>query len=772
MNALDQLQRLHRRGFALHALREKSKIPIRMGWSKGERLTWDQFKKEWVRGRNVGVRLGQASHVDGGYLAVIDCDVKVPEHREEMEAELAKILAGKSGRMWPVVISGRGNGSKHLYVQTEKPVKTLKLAQSKNMGEVKMPSARPSKKELEHFTPDRLAEGIRLRAAWEISLLGEGSQVVLPPSIHPDSGKAYTWVGEGPSGEIPLFLVPEDSGVSKIDTKVDTLKDFEPELINLAETGLTDEEIAQIVDGEGVEDRSDTAFKLCRRMAKLGLTRNQVVSILTEPGYALAEIGYDRKDTNNRALAAVWVDKYCWRKAERTALDLDAFETPVEETKLSEEEAKMQSEEIEGMKDWRDNLVRTQAGNATSPPRPLVANIIQIMDGELGIGAIQYDEFANSEIYGRNTPWGGRKGETLRDIDNAKILEWLSAHYRFEPSVDKINMAVALMADRNRLHPVREYLDGLVWDEKPRLENWLKTLLGAEAPKEYLKAISRKSICAMVKRIYEPGCAVPSMLILEGAQGAGKSRAARILSGDDWFSDSYFDVRNKDAIFGLRSKWVIEVGELASLHKNDLDAMKAFITSPTDYARAHFGKKFEQIKRQCVFIGTTNNHEYLKDKTGNRRFWPVPIQECDQERLKATRDQLFAEAKVFLDLGEELWIRPGTPEYEQLDQMHQERLVKDSIENLLKMVLDNPKIKPEEPFTLAELYKAMSDVEGPEQEALGTFKLDNGGNNRLGGLLRMMKYTSRKARKGGIPLQRWAKEWDVPSIDGTGGTDK
>lgn len=190
----EDLQALHDKGFTLVWLKTRRKSPVKVGWTKFPRQKFDNFRKEYRKGYNVGVRLGSISKVAGGVLAVIDFDVKgtKSEHQAEARAKLFELFP--EVKTAPCVLSGRGNGSAHYYfVLAESVSGNERKAQSKEIVRVKMPSVEPSRNEREKLTEAELAEGWRLRPAWEISLLCEGRQVVLPGSVHPDTGRVYAW---------------------------------------------------------------------------------------------------------------------------------------------------------------------------------------------------------------------------------------------------------------------------------------------------------------------------------------------------------------------------------------------------------------------------------------------------------------------------------------------------------------------------------------------------------------------------------------------------
>jgi predicted P-loop ATPase len=222
-----------------------------------------------------------------------------------------------------------------------------------------------------------------------------------------------------------------------------------------------------------------------------------------------------------------------------------------------------------------------------------------------------------------------------------------------------VGQAVEIFARERSFHPVREWLNSLVWDGVRRIDRWLFVYFGAEAENdaaiEYVSAIGKMFLIAMVARIFRPGCQADYMLVLEGDQGILKSSACRALAGE-WFSDSLPEnIQSKDARQHLRGKWLIEVSELAAFSKTETEALKAFITRREERYRPPFGRHDVAEKRQCLFIGTTNQDMYIKDQTGGRRYWPVKCTSIDVEGLAGVRDQLFAEAVIRFRMGDRWW---------------------------------------------------------------------------------------------------------------------
>lgn len=642
---LKEAKRLHDLGFAILWIKPKSKAPVESKWTTGPRKDWENLKKSYKPGFNLGVRLGTPSIVGGKHLAVIDIDVKStdPVHQTQAEKAVSELFPELPPSMVQVM-SGRGNGSSHIYIVTMAPAQPSKRKVSADKIKVLMPSAPISQNQREILSEEDLNEGWRIRPAWEVAVMGEGQQVVLPPSTHPDSGRAYTWKVrvERPEDLHEVNVEHKQKGETRTSTE-----DWKPEEYDLTFSSLPDD-IIQLILYADCDDRSAAIFKVVLSMVSEGLTDRQIMTVLTDLNYELSKASYDHAKTQSRARAANWVFNYTIKKV-RKELDASAqFEGEVETSILPDEEAEKQTAELTVQPNWKDLIERNAAkGPHPSKPKSTLKNLILILTNEVASDVFLRNVFKNREIYGHDTPWGGTKDALLVDDDINKIRVWLANRYRFEPPKEILHDTLAYLAEKNSFDPVRDWLDTLEWDGVNRLDTWLPRNFEATGHPEYLKQVFQKWMTAMVVRVYRPGAKFDWMPIFEGGQGVGKSSFGEILAGGDFFLDKLGDLHDKDAALALQGILICEHGELSTLRKNEIEIFKAFTSRTVDKIRPPFGRRWVESPRRCVFFGTTNRDTYLTDDSGNRRFKPVVVGRLNFEALRKDREQLFAEA-VFI----------------------------------------------------------------------------------------------------------------------------
>lgn len=253
----------------------------------------------------------------------------------------------------------------------------------------------------------------------------------------------------------------------------------------------------------------------------------------------------------------------------------------------------------------------------------------------------------------------------MRNIEMEVPAEWADKHdvafaiwlqrQDIEASAETASRAAGYVARRNPVHPIRDYLQSLRWDGVPRIHDWLQQCLGVE-DSAYVRSVGAKWLISAVARVMRPGCKADHMLILEGHQGIGKSTALEVLAGR-YFTDAVGNMSDKDAALAVQRVWIVEIGELSSFKKtSEVEHIKGFITRTTDRIRPPYGRYVQDMPRQCVFAGTTNQDQYLTDETGNRRFWPVMCRFANIERLREIRDQLWAEALTAFEDGKVWWL--------------------------------------------------------------------------------------------------------------------
>ena len=293
---------------------------------------------------------------------------------------------------------------------------------------------------------------------------------------------------------------------------------------------------------------------------------------------------------------------------------------------------------------WLSELAYTDQGKL----RSTISNFLLIIENEpLLKDKIIYNEFSNRANVTGQLPWR-RKGnmQDWSDTDDSGLRDFIEKYYGIS-STTKCADALVLTFEKHSFNPIKDYLEGLTWDGEKRIETLFIDYLGAE-DNLYTRCVARKILVAAVARVMEPGIKFDNMPVLAGPQGIGKSTLIRKL-GMDWFSDSLTTVSGKEAYEQLQGVWILEMGEMMATRKADIEATKQFLSKTEDIYRVAYGRRTSRFKRQCVFIGTTNDREFLRDKTGNRRFWPIdvgviPIKKSVFDMTQEDIDQIWAEA--------------------------------------------------------------------------------------------------------------------------------
>lgn len=355
--------------------------------------------------------------------------------------------------------------------------------------------------------------------------------------------------------------------------------------------------------------------------------------------------------------------------------------------------------------DWMAALDREKSGVLKNT----LGNLLLILNNDETISGIRYNKLAN-QIYGENLPWE-RPHPPWRDADTAQLVAYIDKRYGTF-SARNYELALTKAADDRAYHPIREYLDGLPeWDRIPRLDTLLIDCLGAEDT-PYTRAVTRKTLVAAVARILSPGTKHDSILVLNGKQGIGKSTLFSRLGGK-WYSDSLSisDMKDKTAPEKLQGYWILELGELAGIKKMDVETVKSFITRTDDKYRPSYGRAVESHPRQCVIVGTTNSDGgFLRDITGNRRFWPVRVTGGGKQAWElGDIDQIWAETLVRYAEGEELFLKGElaaaafAEQREAMENDDREGLVTEYLETLLP---DN--------WDTMDIYRRLEYIRSPE----------------------------------------------------------
>lgn len=324
-----------------------------------------------------------------------------------------------------------------------------------------------------------------------------------------------------------------------------------------------------------------------------------------------------------------------------------------------------------------------------------MTNVELVLENERGLPAKPFrEEFSftlKKDQAGKISDWN--------DDDTTELVSWIEKHFKFAPSQRATTNAIMSFSKKHSRNLVKERLESVKWDGKHRLDTLFIDTLGVEDdPAGYSRAVTRRWLVGAVKRIYEPGCKFEMVPMLTGAQGIGKSTLVRRLASPTFFNSGLRGMKDKDDKIDLLGNWIIELGEITAFKRSTIEDIKQFISDQEDKYREPYGKLSVPHPRKSVFIGTTNESEFLKDSTGNRRFFPL---ECSAERIKLdpknpaslTDDyilQVLAEAREAYQAGEKCYIEPADgPIFEYSARAQKAAKVEDPFEETLLNFLDS-----------------------------------------------------------------------------------
>lgn len=336
-------------------------------------------------------------------------------------------------------------------------------------------------------------------------------------------------------------------------------------------------------------------------------------------------------------------------------------EVKVECLKDAQEDFDLIEDDIEDPDAWKKYLDISKKGDV----EPTARNAELILCNGVFKNVLAYDAFGNAEVIRGPLPWRERERpqqeyEPWLGSDDNRLLHYFDKQYEFR-SERTIKNAFVEVTRRNKFHPIKDYIESFIWDGTDRVDTLFIDYLGANDDQYgYTRQVTRKALLAAIKRIYEPGCKVDEVLVLIGPQGAGKSSILAKL-GRKWFSDAIRDVdNNKEVGEIVQSGWIFEIGELSAIKKASLEAIKSFFSKTEDRYRVAYDRVVSDFPRKCVFFGTTNTRDFLKDASGNRRFWPVDVYPAKKKYdhweylTDALVGQIWAEALEIYKSGETL----------------------------------------------------------------------------------------------------------------------
>lgn len=685
---------------------KRGKTPRAGKWSTEPTLDLNGLERAYRERSNIGIRLGEPSKIFGYYLHLIDLDIRKAELAPQAWVALLKIWP--EARSFPSVISGSRGESRHIYFLSRQPFQKLNLAKSDTKSMV-WDEAR--KRNVSHndweidlmgtgsqaVIPPSLHPDTSQPYEWErpldIGLLDMGIGPIVPVETVEGWGARQV---AGQNDEDDLETLFNNSPLDLDDDEIDEILSLIPNdreefdsTGNLIRTGAHYDDYIEVGMAlhhqyQGTEDGFVKWVEWAEQASKFDLKH--------------ARYRWDKSfgDAKNPVRMATLIQKANTNRlksehdfeaedsfAPGTALmvrpmtDLSAMlDGPISTTNLSDllsgpATGPLKSAEPDPEVNWERLLARNEEGELKSNAHNLAllaANDLRLV----GVPAI--NEFTQ-EIVLRRSPMRIRKKDraSANPVRNLEGRLWaLKNQIDGDPWIDSHDSAIRIMfeapstqggygikvtdrdlkagidaaSQKNAFHPVQQKLKSFVWDGIPRAERMFIDFLGCpDTP--YHREAALMTLVGAVARVFEPGHKFDFVPILEGVQGKGKTTFIRTLAMD-WYSELTGDISDvQEMVEHMQGSWIMEIGELSSMHKSEVNDLKAFVSRTEDKTRLAYGKRAMVFPRQCIFIGSTNDNEYLRDQTGGRRFWPIKCHiegEIDNARFQAVVHQYWAEA--------------------------------------------------------------------------------------------------------------------------------
>lgn len=699
-------QRLSRLGVSLIPLNPRAKAPFERGWSTANTYDWETLSNILKPDSNVGIRTGYPSHlINNSYLTTIDLDISDPSKLSEAYEKLKTLIPEYTNAI--EIKSGSSVGlSRHFILTTDKPIASCVLEQS------------PSNIQL--LTQDGT---LKTKSSWQIELFGNNKQHVAPGSIHPD-GNQYEIIN-------PTLFEAFLGQVQRKERAAAFISNERLSSLVFDNNLLSEETDTAPVEEKSVEELKNILSRLPPNYAinyDTWLTACLALHYQSSKSGLGLDIGYQIFNKWSATGGSSYDEASCQRtwnairnNPKRKIISLGTLVKAGNDYRdgLAYAKALGLGDIPEADKAWIALLERVPVKNQRQGP-PLVKETMKnvssiLLNDKRFKNFIYYNTQSNRIVFRRNLePLVSNmrpiivkdliNGDEITDQAIQNLLAFFqsgkddSAWYMPKLSINVLAMAIDHAAQFNQFHPIQEYIKSHTWDNNLRLDNCFVNYLGCEN-NAYTRDISRKFLIGAVARVFEPGCKFDMTLIIEGPQGVGKSTFVETLAvNPKWFATTVYvgGLGGSKIVENIQAKWFVELSEMTGMRSADITELKHFLSNTTDRMRVPYGRYSQDFPRQNVFIGTTNEHDYLHDKTGNRRFHPIEAKSIDLSNLKEQLPQIWAEAyqgylsmraKVPMGIPLPLYIEEGSEALSIVENMREDRMEEAPGDGLLDKVI-------------------------------------------------------------------------------------